>query len=80
MGQPAPTAPSGRHFDAKVFAKLFQKHECEHGVGHEADASRQEALDGEAATGSEKCQGETPAPATPALTPPQPHCPRPLTL
>lgn len=42
--QPTPTAPSGWHFDTKVFAKLFQKHKREHGVGHEADASRQEAL------------------------------------
>ena len=40
----APTATSGRHFDAKVLAKLFQKHECEHGVGHEADTGRHEAL------------------------------------
>lgn len=44
MAQPTPTAPSGWHFDTKVFAKLFQKHKREHGVGHEADASRQEAL------------------------------------
>ena len=40
----APTATSGRHFDAKVFAKLLQKHKREHGVGHEADAGRHEAL------------------------------------
>lgn len=44
MAQPDPAAPSGWHFDAKVFAKLLQKHKREHGVWHEADASRQEPL------------------------------------
>lgn len=44
-GQPLP-APSGRHFDAEVLAKLLQEDEREHGVRHEADAGRHEALGG----------------------------------
>lgn len=65
--------PSGKHFDAEVFAKLFQKHEREHGVGHEADACRHEALGGDRGTGSE----ESPAGPPPALAPPRNHRPPP---
>ena len=71
----APTATSGWHFDAKVLAKLFQKHKCEHGVGHEADTSRHEALREKGGEHEDSPRGTH----TPALHPPAPP-PRPRTL
>lgn len=62
MAQLAPGAPSGWHFGAKVFPKLFQKHEREHSVGHEADPGGQEALDGKRRRGKWKELGGTLAP------------------
>ena len=66
-------APSGEHFEAKVFAKLFQEDKREHGVRHEADACRHEALGGERGSRESEDPRGTPSPAAPAL-PPQP-CP-----
>lgn len=43
-GGGAADAGSGGHSDTEVLAKLFQKHEGEHGVRHEADASWHQAL------------------------------------
>lgn len=43
-GGGAADAGSGGHADTEVLAKLFQKHEGEHGVRHEADASWHQAL------------------------------------
>lgn len=68
-------APSGEHFEAKVFAKLFQEDKREHGVRHEADACRHEALGGERGSRESEDPRGTPSPAAPAL--PQPCRPSP---
>lgn len=65
----APTATSGWHFDAKVLAKLFQKHKREHGVGHEADTSRHEALREKGGEHEDSPRGTPPPPYTPPHTP-----------